>query len=172
MVSGGVGVGYVNNSKIDANTKYTVTANVNNGYKFSDGSTSKSIDCSIAKKNVAVSWGSTVEFVYDGNSQAPTATVISGVAGETIILSRTMGINVGSYTSTASILRVDGGQANKDNYDLTGTTKDFTITKATPTLTLNPTSGTVNAGKIVTFDERASVAGSFKNESKIGRAHV
>jgi len=165
LVSGGVGVGYVNNSKIDANTKYTVTANVNNGYKFSDGSTSKSIDCSIAKKSVVVSWGSTVEFVYDGNSQAPTATVISGVAGETIILSRTMGINVGSYTSTASILRVDGGQANKDNYDLTGTTKDFTITKATPTLTLNPTSGTVNAGKIVTFDERASVAGSFKNES-------
>ena len=88
------------------------------------------------KKSVAVTWGSTT-FTYNGKAQGPTASATSGVSGETINVTRTTETNVGTYTSTASISSVSGGRANKNNYTLTGNTKQFTINKtAIQTLSL------------------------------------
>ena len=164
LASGGTGVSYSNNTRTNAGSQ-TVTVTASSGYRFSDNTTSKTLNCSINKKSVAVTWGRTTTFIYNGKAQAPTATASSGVSGETLNITRTTRTNAGSYTSTASLSSVTGGQASTSNYTLTGTTKAFTINKATPTLTLSATSGTVNAGSKVTFTEKASVAGKFSNVS-------
>ena len=109
---------------------YYVAGNAN--YKLASGS----VSVTISKKSVAVIWGSTTTFTYNGSAQAPTASATSGVTGETINVTRTTGTNAGSYTSTASCSSVTGGQALCSNYTLTGTTKAFTINKASST---NPT---------------------------------
>ena len=134
IASGGSNVTYSNNLKTDAGT-YTVTVNANSNYTFSNGSTSTTLDCAISKKTVAVNWGSTTTFTYNGGAQGPTATATSGVSGETLNVIRTTETNAGSYTSTASISSVSGGRANKNNYTLTGNTKDFTISKKSVTIT-------------------------------------
>ena len=69
-------------------------------------------------KSIAVTWGTTTTFNYNGGAQGPTAAATSGVTNETINVTRTTGTNAGSYTSTASISSVSGGRANKANYTL------------------------------------------------------
>ena len=111
-------------------------------YQWSDGSvTNKTVNWKINPKSVAVTWGTTVTFTYNGQAQAPTASATSGITGETINITRTTETNAGSYTSTASISGVTGGRARKENYTLTGTTKAFTINKANATMT-DPTLAT------------------------------
>ena len=88
----------------------------------------------VKPKSVAVTWGSTTTFIYNGNAQAPTASVTTGISNETMTVTRTTGTNAGSYTSTASCSSVTGGQAKCSNYTLTGTTKAFTINKASSTI--------------------------------------
>ena len=128
-------------SAIDAGT-YTATATPDGNHAWSDGTTNaKAITWKINPKSVAVTWGTTTTFTYNGNAQAPTATATSGVANETINVTRTTGTNAGSYTSTASISSVTGGRARKENYTLTGNTKAFTINKANATMT-DPTLAT------------------------------
>ena len=164
IAGGGSNVTYSNNLKTDAGT-YTVTINANSNYAFSDNATSKTLSCTLSKKSVAVSWGSTTTFTYNWGEQGPTASASSGVSGETLNITRTTATNAGSYTSTASISSVTGGRANKNNYTLTGNTKAFTINKVTPTITLSATSGSVNVGSTITFTEKASIDGSFSNVS-------
>ena len=94
----------------------------------------------VKPKSVAVTWGSTTTFTYNGNAQAPTASVATGISNETMTVTRTTGTNAGSYTSTASCSSVTGGQAKCSNYTLTGNKKAFTINKATPTITLSKSS--------------------------------
>ena len=126
-------------SGIDAGT-YTATATPDGNHAWSDGTTgAKTITWTMNKKTVAVTWGTTTTFNYNGNEQAPTVSASSGVTGETIKVTRTTGRNAGSYTSTASISSVTGGRAKAGNYALSGNTKAFTINKvnatmATPTL--------------------------------------
>ena len=125
-------------SGIDAGT-YTATATPDGNHAWSDGTTgAKTITWTMNKKTVAVTWGTTTTFNYNGNAQAPTASATSGVTGETINVTRTTGRNAGSYTSTASISSVTGGRAKAGNYALSGNTKAFTINKVAagnPTLT-------------------------------------
>ena len=125
-------------SGIDAGT-YTATATPDGNHAWSDGTTgAKTITWTMNKKTVAVTWGTTTTFNYNGNAQAPTASATSGVTGETINVTRTTGTNAGSYTSTASISSVTGGRAKIGNYALSGNTKAFTINKVAagnPTLT-------------------------------------
>ena len=163
LAANGTGVSYTNNSGTNA-TSYTVTVAVINGYRFSDNTTSKTLSCSIAKKTVAVTWTAGT-YTYNGSDQGPTPSAISGVTGETINLTRTTSKNAGNYTSTATCSKVTGGSATCNNYTFTNTTKDFTINKATPTITLSAASGSVNAGSSITFTEKANVAGSFGNVS-------
>lgn len=134
---------------VDAGTYY-VKATVG----ATDNYTSASTGCikhTINKKSVSVTWGNTTTFTYNGSAQAPTATASSGITGETINLTRTTGTNAGSYTSTASCSGVSGGRAKCANYNLTNSTKAFTINKATPTISLSASSGSVNYNATNTF---------------------
>ena len=100
-----------------------------NSYEWSDGTTGTiSLWWTINKKSVSITWGSQTTFVYNGSAQAPTASASSGISWETINVYRTTKVNVGSYTSTASVSSVTGGSIS--NYSITGTTKSFTIVKA------------------------------------------
>ena len=116
---------------IDAGS-YTATATPNENYAWSDGTTAiKSITWTMSAKEVAVTWGTTTTFIYNGVAQGPTASAESGVTGETINITRITGTNAGSYTSTASISSVTGGRAKAGNYKLTENTKAFIINRAT-----------------------------------------
>ena len=97
----------------------------------------------VKPKSLAVTWGSTTTFTYNGNAQAPTASVATGISNETMTVTRTTETNAGSYTSTASCSSVTGGQAKCSNYTLTGNTKTFIINKVTPTIKFATTSGSV-----------------------------
>ena len=107
------------------------TVDVSSNYKITKGNGILLVN----KKSVSVSWESTTEFTYNGNPQAPSASVTTGVTGETMTVTRTTQTNVGDYTSTASCSSVTGGQARCDNYTLTNTTKNYSIKKADSSIT-------------------------------------
>lgn len=104
----------IKSGSTDVTSNYTITKNAGT--------------LTITPRSVEVTWGSTIVFTYDGKAHAPTAST-AGVNGETINLTVTNAINAGSYTSTASILSVSGGQAKASNYKLTESTKAFAINK-------------------------------------------
>ena len=101
-------------------------------------------------KSIAVTWGTTTSFTYNGGAQAPSASATTGVTGETMAVTRTTGTNAGSYTSTASCSSVTGGRAKCSNYTLTGNTKAFSIERATITAPSSP------SGKNYTGSSQAS----------------
>ena len=70
-------------------------------------------------------------------------------------VTRTMGTNVGNYTSTASCSSVAGGQKLCKNYTLTGNTKAFSIGKATLPA---PTKINITTAGIVTWDSVPNAA--------------
>lgn len=108
---------------VDAGSYY-VKASI----KVYDGDTIYS-DCvphKISPKSVSVVWGNTT-FTYNGNEQGPSATVTTGVNGETMTLSTTTASSVDTHTSYATCYSVTGGRTNCDNYSLTNTSKSFTI---------------------------------------------
>ena len=123
-------------SLTDVGTIYVQAYVAGDGNHNNTGATG-SVTLRMNPKSVAVTWGITTTFNYNGGAQAPTAAATSGVSGETINVTRTTATNAGSYTSTASISSVSGGRANKSNYTLSGNTKAFTINKVSagnPTL--------------------------------------
>ena len=129
---------------------YTATVSLrdSSNYQWSDGSTSSiNLSWRISPKSVSVTWESKTTFTYNGYSQAPTASASSGIYGETNI-TRTTEIDAGSYTSTASLSSVTGGQGKTSNYTLTNTTKAFTITRA-KTATASSTNKTYNGASQV-----------------------
>ena len=126
----------------------------------------------VNKKSVAVTWGSTTTFTYNGSSHGPSlsSTSLTGANSETVYLAITSGAqatSAGTYTAKATCVHVSKGQETKscDNYTLSGETKSYTISKATPTITLSATSGSVVKGRKLTFTEKANVAGKFTNAS-------
>ena len=120
------------------------------------------------KKSVAVTWGSTTTFTYNGNAQAPAASVTTGISNETMTVTRTTGTNAGSYTSTASCSSVTGGQAKCSNYTLTGTTKAFIIIdKTKPTMTLSVPNGTTLKSSRTATVTLSDVGGSGLTNSSI-----
>ena len=125
-------------SAIDAGTySQKCTLNSTTNYVWDDTNkttTPKSISWKIKPKEIAVTWGSTTQFTYNGSGQAPSASATTGIANETMVVTRTTGTTVkkeGSYTSTASCSSVTGGRAKCGNYTLTGNTKSFSIGRAT-----------------------------------------
>ena len=128
-------------SATDAGT-YTANATPDANHAWSDGTTNaKTITWKINPKSVTATWGANTTFTYNGQPQAPTVSATSGVAGETINVTRTTETNAGNHTSTASISSVTGGRARKENYTLTDNKKAFTINKANATMA-NPTLAT------------------------------
>ena len=114
----------------DAGT-YSVTVTPTSNYQWSDNTaSSKSVSCKIDKKSIAVTWGETTTFTYNGSAQAPTVTTpVAGVNNESINITRTTQTAVGNHTSTANCSSVSGGQAKCSNYTLTNNTKSFTISE-------------------------------------------
>ena len=108
----------------------TVTLKDTNNYQWSDGSTENiTLNWKINPKQVVVTWEETTNFGYNGKEQGPSASADSGVSGEILNITTTKGVEIGSYTSTASIASVSGGRGKTSNYVLTNSTKAFTIGK-------------------------------------------
>ena len=130
------------------NIYYYVTGNSN--YNAASNTSSTPVKTTISPKPIAVTWGTTTSFTYNGGAQAPSASATTGVTGEIMAVTRTTGTNAGSYTSTASCSSVTGGRAKCSNYTLTGNTKAFSIGRATMTAPSSPT------GKNYTGSSQAS----------------
>lgn len=121
---------------IDAGS-YSVKATVAATANYN--SASKCVTHTITAKSVAVTWGSTTTWSYDGSSHVPTASVTTGVNGETMTLTVTgekTNASASSYTATAACASVTGGQTKCSNYTLSSTTKAFTINASATTTTL------------------------------------
>ena len=135
--------------------------------------TSETKKFTINAKSIAVEWGTNTTFTYNGSEQKPSATVDSGVSGETIELKVTGGTNVASYTATASISKVTGGQARIANYTLTNTSKSFSITKANGYVNLDPSSGEVIEGtESTSFIISSYHGGALTVSSSMGSASL
>ncbi len=151
-----------------------------NGWnEMSDGSgntiTSSTTVSSVSDHTIYAKWMTSVtiptnslcksNLVYTGSAQVLTTTT-SGTGYELSGYSQT---NAGEHTITATLssgsVWSDGTTGNK--------TFKCSIGKATPTITLSATSGTTVAGKTVTFNEKATVAGKFTvTSSATGKATV
>ena len=131
------------------NIYYYVTGNSN--YNAASNTSSTPVKTTISPKSIAVTWGTTTSFTYNGGAQAPSASATTGVTGETMAVTRTTGTNAGSYTSTASCGGVNtalGIPGKCSNYTLTGTTKAYTINKQKVS---TPTNLNVTTAGIVTW---------------------
>ena len=139
------GVYFENVSGINAGS-YTVTSKLKEYYVWNTGErkNTETFECSIGKKDTTINWGTTT-LTYNGENQAPSVSA-TGVEGETINISRTMAIDVGNYTSTASCVSVAGGQKSCDNYNFTNTTKNYTINKKNVTVNWGGTEFIYNGG--------------------------
>lgn len=79
----------------------------------------------ITPATLTVVWGEQLEFVYNGNVQAPTAILKGVVYGDSVTLDVTGGgTNAGDYTAKAIMSEENG------NYVLSNDTIDFTIARA------------------------------------------
>ncbi len=81
----------------------------------------------IDAKKIDTIWQNKDKFVYNFGQQAPTATALTGVAGETATIITTKNTDPAYYTSRASISAITGGRARIPNYELMGVTKDYGI---------------------------------------------
>ncbi len=81
----------------------------------------------IDAKKIEAQWQDKDKFVYNFGQQAPYATAITGVAGETANIITTKNTDPAYYTSRAAISSITGGQARVLNYELTNVTKDYGI---------------------------------------------
>lgn len=147
---------------------YTVTAVLEDETCMYGGA---SAPCSftLAPLEVNVVW-SGMELTYNGEVQAPSAVVADGeaVEGETVVLAVSGGQkNAGTHTATATIARVDGGNANPANYVLDGDTCDFHIAGLPVELTGMP-------GNIVLVNEETvkfkAAAGPSAAKAKVSYA--
>ena len=131
---------------------YTATATPKANYAWSDGTTTaKTLTWNMAKKQISAEWGSEIVFIYDGKEHAPTATA-TGATGETINVKVTgaqIDASGTAYTATASIESVTGGGANANNYTLTQTTKEFTISTKLVSVVWTNTSIEYTGGELV-----------------------
>jgi len=114
----------VGTSKAVTCSDITLTGTDKDNYSLS--TTSVSTTANVTAKSVAVSWTNVGPFTYNGSNQGPTATVNTGITGETMTVTATKAINKGTHTSEASCSSVTGSSAC-GNYTLTNTTKEFTI---------------------------------------------
>ena len=94
---------------------------------------------------------------YNGSNQQ----ITSATSGTGYTLSGYTQKNAGTHTITATLA---SGYRWSDNTTGTKTFK-CSINKATPTITLSATSGSVVKKKTLTFTEKANVAGKFTNAS-------
>ena len=114
--------------------------------------TKKNGTLTVTKANTAAT-GSCKSLTYSGSAQ----TLASG--GSYVSYGNNSGTNAGSYTVNVT---ADSNHTFSDG--TTSKTLSCSIGKATPTITLSATSGTIT-GTTLTFTEKANVAGKFTNTS-------
>ena len=122
--------------------------------------TKGNVTCAINAKNVAVTWSNT-SFTYDSASHVPTASVTTGISGETMSLTVTgTQTDAGSYTAEATCSSITTN--NKcSNYALANTSTTFSISKINPTMSLSATSGTLYVGTNTSFTVSGSNYGTL-----------
>lgn len=119
--------------KIDAGS-YTASVSIasvtggnanKNNYKVTNPTKAYTIN----KKAISVAWSST-SFIWDGASHVPSASIATGVQLETMTLS-VSGVTTksGTWTATASVQSLVGGQGKTSNYNVGNTTTKFTVNK-------------------------------------------
>lgn len=166
--STGVGYSVKSGSTAAINAgNYSAVFTLDGNHTWSDGTADVTVNWSIAKKSVAVVWGTTTSWIYDGQSHAPTASA-TGVTGETLKLTVSgaqVNASSSSYTATATLSSVTGGQAKTSNYTLTNTTKAFTISARAITVTAN------SASKV--YDRKALTANgaTVTSDTKLVTGH-
>ena len=111
---------YCNGTRTDAGVYQDAAEAYINGTAANNYSLNNTVCTSFEIKpaSVEVDWGSTLTFIYNGQTQAPSATA-TGVSGESVALTISGGIAAGKYTATAT-------SGNK-NYTAISNTKEFTI---------------------------------------------
>ena len=130
VVSGSPTYTYSYNQYDDVGNTYTITPNVTGLSASNYSFTAANGTLTVSQKTLTaanLSWGSST-FTYNGEAQAPEATVTSGLVNSDEVTVTVTGsqTNAGSHTATASAL--DGAKAV--NYTLSGTpTQSFTINK-------------------------------------------
>ena len=166
--STGVGYSVKSGSTAAINAgNYSAVFTLDGNHTWSDGTADVTVNWSIAKKSVAVVWGTTTSWIYDGQSHAPTASA-TGVTGETLNLTVSgaqVNASSSSYTAAATLSSVTGGQAKTSNYTLTNTTKAFTISARAITVTAN------SASKV--YDRKALTANgaTVTSDTKLVTGH-
>ena len=133
---------------ITVNFTPTDTTNYNNA-------TAKTYTATVTKSAAIPTNSLCVARTYTGSAQQLTS-VTSGT-GYTLSGYSQTNANTSGYTITATLT---SGYRWSDNATGTKTFK-CPMAKATPTITLSATSGTVVAGKTLTFNEKANVKGKF-----------
>ena len=141
----------------EASGSATITVNFTPTDTENYNTTSKTYAATITKSAVPPTNSLCVARTYTGSAQQ----ITSATSGTGYTLSGYSQTKAGSHTVTATLA---SGYRWNDNS--TGT-KTFacSIAKANPTITLSATSGTVVAGKTMTFTEKANVKGKFANTS-------
>jgi len=122
LASGGDNVTYRNAYGTNAGS-YTVTINTTNNYAFSDGTTTKSLTCSINKKTLTVTPNNNQSKTYGSSDPTLTYTYSGQISGETPrftgSLSRASGENVGTYLINRGTLALtNNGAFLANNYNL------------------------------------------------------
>jgi len=122
---------YNSKNVVDANL-VTVTGLTLENSNYTLSNTTFTIPGAITPKDIAVVWGNTT-LTYNGEEQASTATVGTGIAGESVLLTVSGAqINAGTdYTATATMT------VENSNYNLTNTTMLFNINPKQVTVIVN-----------------------------------
>ncbi|MBQ4586299.1 MAG: hypothetical protein IJB13_00720, partial [Clostridia bacterium] len=133
----------VSGEKTNAGT-YTATAALDND-NYTIANTAQTT-FTIEQKSVTVVWSEDV-LTYNGNPQAPTATLNGVIDGDTCTVSVSGAeTNAGTYTATATLTGTHSG-----NYTITSdSTKTFDINRAPNTVTITATSGWTYGSKPAT----------------------
>lgn len=141
------------NTMVDAGSKTAVVTIINKDrYEWVDGTDDVwTYTWTIDKKKVSAEWEATRLFTYNGNPQAPSVSITSGVDGETLSIERTSEIDAGDYVSTATLTGITGGRAKLSNYELQNTTVSYRIQNADMNGSIKIT-GTNEFGKTLTVD--------------------
>ena len=138
LVNSGAHVTYTNGTKVNAGT-YTVTIDANDNYAFSDGTTSKSLSCSIGKRVIEVT-ATNESKIYDGTPLTPDSSVAGcSVTNGTLASSSEDTIDCTSsgtitYAGSTAKTITDYTIVNKNGTNVKG---NYTVTTVDGTLTVN-----------------------------------
>jgi hypothetical protein len=143
----------------------TVTISAVANHEQYVGSATKTF--TITPKEVTLTW-TTSSLVYSGSAQAPEAIVGSLVGADECIVTDYTGkeTNVGTdYIVTATTL-------SNSNYKLpTPATHTYSITKATPVISENPTAGAITYGETLANSTLTGGSATFNSQTVTGSLH-